>query len=264
MKRNLAFFRLAVVTNLEYRLNYFTDAILQPVCAALIELTLWYSIFRTAHTEQIGGFQQSYYLAYALWAPFVSRITSNWMYEFRMIGEIESGGLNSLLVRPMSFFEYYMSQLLGYKVITTLISMVVPIGLCLVLELPVHLSSLPATFALLVYYVILVYLMSFIVSTLAFHLTKVHSITAAKNLGLWLLSGELVPLDLIPQPYREWMIAMPFSSAVYLPVGYLTGRIDSTAFMHGFINTSYGIFIFGAIAWGMWHQGLKKYVGTGA
>lgn len=205
-----------------------------------------------------------HYLAYALWAPFVARITSNWMYEFRMIEEIESGSLNSLLVRPMSFFEYYLSQLMGYKIVTTLISLLVPILVGYLFSLPVNVSRLPLAFALIIYYVLFIYLLSFIVSTIAFHLTKIHSMTVAKNLALWLFSGELVPLDLIPKPYQEIFINLPFASAVYLPVGYITGRLDQAALLHGFQSTTLGLVVGGAVAFGLWKWGLRKYVGTGA
>jgi ABC-2 type transport system permease protein len=263
-KRNKAFFWLAVVSNLEYRFNYFTDAILQPVVSAVIELTLWYAVFRLAATQLFGGYPLENYLAYALWAPFVARITSNWMYEFRMTAEIEFGTINGLLVRPISFFECYLSQLLGYKVVTTAISLVVPISVCLFLDLPIFFSRVPIALTLIIYYVIFIYLLSFIITTIAFHLTKTHSLTVAKNLGLWILSGELVPLDLLPEPYRTWILHLPFANAVYIPVGYLTGRVPESLLWQGFYSTTLGLIVLGAASFFLWKVGLRKYVGTGA
>ncbi len=63
---------------------------------------------------------------------------------------------------------------------------------------------------------------SFLVSCAAFFLNKIHSFTAAKNLALWVISGEIIPLDLMPEPFRTILIALPFSSGVFIPVGYLT------------------------------------------
>src|SRR4051812_23467450 len=111
LRRNLGFAKLAIVSNLEYRVNYLIDALLQPIITTGIELTLWYAIFKTSNSPTIGGFTREYYLSYALWAAFAARISVSWMYEFRMIEEIESGSVNSLIVRPMSFYEYYLSQL---------------------------------------------------------------------------------------------------------------------------------------------------------
>ena len=263
-RRNLAFFRLAIITNLEYRVNFLTDTILQPICTAFIELMLWIAIFASTSQLEIGGFSRDYYLAYALWAAFIARITVSWMYESRMIDEVESGSINGLLVRPMSFFEYYLSQLMGYKVITSSFSLMVPLVLIYFMKLPTEFSRIPIALALALYYLVLVHCLSFIISTFAFHLTRVHSFTVAKNLGLWLLSGELIPLDLLPEPWRSLIINLPFCNAVYIPVGYITGRIPFEMVVHGFITNTIGLLIFGAIGWFCWNRGVKTYTGTGA
>lgn len=263
-KRNKAFFKLAVLSNLEYRLNYFIDAILQPMIAAGIEVTLWYSLFHTLGKTEIGGYAQNSYLAYALWTAFVTRISINWMYEFRMIEDIESGTINSLLVRPISFFESHLSQFLGYKIVTTLISLSIPLTVTWVFGLPFDYSKIPLALGLVTYYLFFLHLTSFCVATFAFHLNKIHSFTVAKNLTLWVLCGELFPLDLLPEPLKSIIINLPFSSGVYLPVGYLTGRVSHETLMQGFLSTTVGIFIFAVISIGLWKKGLSSYSGTGA
>jgi len=199
-----------------------------------------------------------------MWGTFLARITSNWMYEFRMVEEIESGTINGLLVRPMSFFEYYLSQFMGYKMITTLCSMVIPFLAVWIFSMPTNFERLPVAFLLVFYYLFLVHAISFIVSSVAFSLTRIHSLTVAKNLAFWILSGELVPIDLVPEPYRHWILSLPFCNAVYIPVGYITGRIPIEMVWHGFLTTTVGLIITGTLGSLMWKQGLKKYVGTGA
>lgn len=245
-------------------MNFITDAIIQPVCTALIELMLWWSIFASTQALEIGGFTRDYYLAYALWAAFVARISVSWMYEFKMIEEVESGSINGLLVRPMNFFEYYLSQLFGYKIITSAFSLLVPIIGVLIFKLPTDFSKLPLALALILYYLVLVHCISFIISTFAFHLTRVHSFTVAKNLGLWLLSGELIPLDLLPEPWKSLVLNLPFCNAVYIPVGYLNGRVSFDLLMHGFYTNTVGVLFFGFLSWAFWRWGLSKYAGTGA
>jgi ABC-2 type transport system permease protein len=263
-RRNRAFFRLAVISNLEYRLNFFTDSIIQPCITGLVELTLWIALFKATAQTQINGFSLEAYLSYALWAAFTSRITSTWMYEYRMINEIDSGSINSLLVRPLSFFEYYLSQFLGYKFITSVFSLLVPLGICWWMGFPIYLNRLPEVLALITYYLVLVQLLSFIVATTAFHLNRVTSFTVTKNLALWLLSGELVPIDLFPENIQKILLSLPFANAVYVPVGYLTGRVSESTMRNGWLNTTLGILVLSAIAAVAWRQGLRKYAGTGA
>lgn len=263
-KRNLAFANLAIVSNLEYRLNYFVDAVLQPTLTTGIEILLWFAVFKGAQATEIGGFTQEYYLSYALWGAFFARICTSWMYEVRMIAEIDTGTINSLLTRPMSFYEYYFSQLMGYKFITTIVSMMVPLFAIMVFKLPTQLTRLPLTFALEFYYLILVHSISFVIASCAFYLNKVYSFTSAKNLALWLFTGELLPLDLMPEPFKSLVISLPFSAGVYVPVGYLTGRLEITSVWRSFISVTVGIVIVNLIGATLWKNGLKAYSGTGA
>lgn len=263
-KRNLAFANLAIVSNLEYRLNYFVDAVLQPTLTTGIEMLLWYAVFKGAAAATIAGFAQEYYLSYALWGAFFARICTSWMYESRMIQEIDTGSINSLLTRPMSFYEYYFSQLMGYKFITTVVSMVVPLLAVLIFDLPTQYSRLPLAFALEFYYLILVHSISFIVAVSAFYLNKSYALTGAKNLALWLFTGELFPLDLMPEPIKTYVIALPFSAGVYVPVGYLTGRLEISTVLQSFISITIGIVLVNALGAFFWRQGLKNYAGTGA
>jgi ABC-2 type transport system permease protein len=263
-KRNLAFAKLAIVTNLEYRLNYFVDALVQPTLTTGIEILLWIGVFKGASSTTIAGFSENSYLSYALWSAFFARIATSWMYEFRMVEEVSSGTINSLIVRPMSFYEYYLSQLMGYKFVTTVVSLVVPIVACFFFDLPAIFSRLPLATLLCFYYLILVHTMSFIISTMAFHFTKISSITTAKNLLFWILMGELFPLDLLPDPWKNIFISLPFSSGVFTPVAYLTGRVGIEVVYTGFISVTVGLVVFNALAAYLWKRGVASYVGTGA
>lgn len=268
LRRNWAFAKLAIVSNLEYRLNYFVDALVQPSLACLIEVALWTSIFATilvaTGKTEIGGFTKDYYIAYVIWSAFIARISSNWMYEFRMIEDINNGTMNTVITRPMSFFEYYFSQFMGYKIITLFVSISVPIAACLILDLPLNFARLPLALALVMYYLIFLYLLSFIVATVSFYLNRIYGLTMAKNLALWIISGELVPLDIFPEPSRSFLMSLPFANGVFTPTAYLTGRIDLQAILNGFTSVTFGIIICAIIASLAWQKGMKQYTGTGA
>jgi len=244
--------------------NFLSDAVLQPVLATAIEVTLWVAVFAGSGVTEIAGFGKESYLAYVLWAAFVGRTTSTWMYEFRMIEEIEMGSVNTLLSRPVSFFEYYLSQFMGYKLVVSSISFLFPLAACAAMGLPLHYDRLPAAMALIAFFLLFVQTMSFCIACLAFKLNKVSSFTVAKNLGLWLLSGELLPLDLMPAGWKELVISLPFANAVYIPVAYMTGRVGADVLLTGFLSSAAGLAFMGMLAYVMWQRGLRQYSGTGA
>jgi ABC-2 type transport system permease protein len=263
-KKNLGFARLGVLTNVEYRLNFLVDAAVQPAMTAVIEVALWIVLFRGIGGETLAGHPKENYLLYALWAAFWGRIASNWIYEHRMIEEIESGSVNAFLARPVTFFEAYWSQYIGYKL--AMIAAAIPIvcGVQAACGLGLPPARLFASLALLLLYLFFLHCLSFFVASLAFFFNRVYSLTIAKNFFLWLLSGELLPLDLVPGPWRDVVIALPFSSGVYVPVAYLTGRAGEEALIQGFISTFVGIGVVGFTAKLLWQRGLRVYAGTGA
>ncbi len=264
-RRNLALAKLGIVSNLEYRFNFIIDAFIQPILSVGVEVLLWIAIFKTADSSGlIGGFAKENYLAYALWAPFLGRIAISWMYESMMVEEVVSGSINTILSRPISFFEYYLSQTMGYKVITTLFSMTVPLFASLYFKLPVHYDRLIPAFMLVVYYLLLVHTMSFLVSTLGFYLTRVRSFTLLKNLSLMLLGGELVPIDLMPKYLSDILLSLPFSSGVYVPLALITGRADYNLLYRGFFNITWGLAATGLLSVILWKRGVREYTGTGA
>lgn len=264
-RRNLALAELGIVSNLEYRFNFIIDAFIQPILTVGIEVLLWIAIFKTAGASGlIGGFGRDAYLAYAVWAPFLGRIAISWMYESMMVEEVVSGSINTILSRPISFFEYYLSQTLGYKVVTTIFSMIVPIAASIYFKLPVFYGRLPLAFVLVVYYILLVHTMSFMVSTLGFYLTRVRSFTLLKNLTLLLLGGELVPIDLMPQGLSELLLNLPFSAGVYIPLAYITNRNDISLMYTGFYNVTWALILCGLVSYLLWTNGVKQYTGTGA
>lgn len=186
------------------------------------------------------------------------------MYEFRMVEEIDSGSVNSVLTRPISFYEFYLSQFMGYKLLTSAISMLVPITLTLYMDGPTIHSRIPVALALQVAYLILVHTLSFSVASLGFFLNRVHGFTVAKNIALTMFTGELFPLDLIPQPFRDYILWLPFSNAVYVPVGYITGRVGIEQVERGLLSILISLLIAAAIANLLWSSGRRRYSGTGA
>jgi ABC-2 type transport system permease protein len=234
-----------------------------PICTFIVEAAFWTGLIHASGSPLLAGFPLPYYLGYFLW--LILQLGSlNWRFERIMISEINSGAVNSLLLRPSSFFEYHLGQLLGQKIVV--VAMMTPVVLLIawIWELPFYAERLPAALLMGFLYVILVFSLHFAVASMAFFLDHVYSLNTTKNMILWILTGELMPLDLIPSPVREWVIALPFSCGIYLPAAYVSGRITTDTFMKGFISLAIGGIFFGLLAKCVWRMGLRRYGGTGA
>jgi ABC-2 type transport system permease protein len=264
IQRNLAFAKLGIQTNLEYRFNFFIDAAVQPAMTGMIEIFLWLALFAAIKSDTLNGFSKESYLAYVIWSSFIGRVAISWMYEHLMMEEIETGSINAIILRPMTFFEYYLSQLLGYKLVVYCCSILVPLCVALYFNLPTDLSRFPLVTLLVFYYLIFIHAMSFLTACFAFFLNRVRSFTLVKNFTIYIMSGELFPLDLLPEFWKNLFLKLPFSAGVYIPVGYITGRVGTDIVMQGFINTTIGLIVVLSISYAVWRKGLGSYSGTGA
>jgi len=260
----LVYGKLAAESHLEYRFNSFVDWCISPFISSIVEIAMWWTMFQAMGVSVLGGFPREYYISYVTWAVFFARISANWMYEFRMLQEVESGSINSILVRPMNIYEYYLGQFMGYKLMTTLFSLWLPAILALIIGGTTDFVRLPLSILLMCVYLVFTYTLSFCILTLSFKLTKVGSFTVTKNFFIWLASGELFPLDLLPPTFKTLSSYLPFASGCYIPVGYLTHRLDIEALIKGFIVTIIWTGVLGVLGAFSWRRGLRAYSGTGA
>ena len=262
-KRNQACVRLGIANRLVYPVDFFMGIFFIPICAFLVEAAFWMGLIQVSGSPLLGGFPVSYYLGYFLWI-MLQLGSINWMFERRMISEINSGAVNSILLRPSSFYEYHLGQLLGQKLIVVIAMTPVALFIAWMWDLPFQIERLPAALLMGFLYVILIFSLHFAVASAAFFFDHVYSLNTTKNMIIWFLSGELMPLDLMPSPLREWVIALPFSCGIYLPAAYLSGRIEADVFMRGFLSLAIGGVVFGLLARYVWKKGLRSYGGTGA
>ena len=157
-----------------------------------------------------------------------------------------------------------MGQLLGQKLIVAMTMTPVVFLIAWIWDLPFHVERFPIALIMGFCYVLLLFSLHFAVAAMAFFFDHVYSLNNTKNMIIWFLTGELMPLDLLPSPLREWVIALPFSCGIYLPAAYVSGRITTEVFLRGFISLSVGGVFFALLARFIWQRGLRRYGGTGA
>ncbi len=245
-------------------MNLFFDAVVQPAITACVEMLLWIAIFKSTGASQFGGYNLYSYLQYVLWAAFFARISISWMYEYKMVSDVDTGAINAILLRPFSFFSFYWGQLVGYKALTGFVSLLIPFTIGFFYPEAFHYNRLPQIFFMIFMFLFFVHTTGFILSSMAFYWNRVFSFCVAKNLIMVFFSGELYPLDLLPYPYKELALWLPFPCGVYVPVAYLTGRLGHQEFLECLIRLAIiNVFVyFGAQA--LWRKGLRSYSGTGA
>ena len=68
----------------------------------------------------------------------------------------------------------------------------------------------------------------------------------------------------MPKFLEKIFLILPFSSGVYVPLAYLSGRADFTLVKTGFFNVTWAIALMGIVCMLLWKKGVREYTGTGA
>jgi ABC-2 type transport system permease protein len=76
--------------------------------------------------------------------------------------------------------------------------------------------------------------------------------------------GEVFPLDILPMPYKDILINLPFSAGVFTPVAYLVGRVGVQSMINSFISLTVSLVFLNTFAYLFWKKSLREYTGTGA
>ena len=245
---------------LQYRSFFFILAfglMIQP----LIYLLVWST---AARGQPIGGMTRDEFVAYYLVLILVNQVTysqTNWT-----VGDlIRYGQMNRLLVRPLSpFFDFLSSEVAG-KVVYLVFDLLIVIGLALVMRPDLHPSleeALAFVPALLLAWG-LRFLWGFWLAVLAFWATRADALLALQDSLVFLLSGQVAPVPVLPGLLHTLAVILPFRYMVGFPVEILTGQLEAAEMVSGFAIQIGWLAVALALSGLLWRAGVRHYSAVG-
>ena len=240
----------------------------------LVMMALWNAV---AADGPVGRFTQQDLRTYFLATLVVRILTSTWMvWELTM--DIRQGRLATRLLRPMHPLIAYSAQHLAAVPLRTL--MVSPIIVVLLLSMASHsaVAGVPSpladpqrlaiVLAALAGAWLLLFLTMVIIGTLAMFVDSALSV-----FELWLgvhfiLSGYLVPIELLPDLLPAWArqlpYVLPFWYSLGFPVETAVGMLDTGAALRA-LGVQW-LYVVGLLVTAMlvWRAGLRRFVAFGA
>lgn len=248
---------------MEYRANFLVNNLLGLVIGAAVNMYLWKAVFDSTKNLTIASMGLSEMLVYIATASLCARITESSRSVRNASEEIRSGELNKYLLKPISHAAYTLigsfAERASSFAFVVLLALVV--GLPLAHSTGAHISAVGVLLALPILLCALVInsLISITISYLAFWFDEVWTFHVVKDISLWFLSGQLLPMSALPATARLAADVLPFQYLAYVPAGLIIGTISPAEFP---------MYLAGAVAWVgitagatalIWYRGLARF-----
>tara|TARA_B100000674_G_C37793270_1_gene892822 strand:- start:158 stop:985 length:828 start_codon:yes stop_codon:yes gene_type:complete len=223
-KKYSSILRASIITALEYKANSMVG-LFAILSGLLVEYLIWsmvYSSQATGHTIDGLTTQWSFnrLIAYIFLSMIIGQLKSSWVTSHEMIMQIRQGFMNQYIVKPLSFFSYHLMNFIGtnilYYVPYALLIFFSPI----IFSNIIFINSIQIPFFLLalVMSIYLSYSIYFFMVCFAFWFGEVRALLAAYNISMFVLAGQIIPLDFFPDYYNQVINFTPIPYLIKFPV----------------------------------------------
>jgi ABC-2 type transport system permease protein len=228
----------------------------------LVSLALWSAI---AASGPVGRYGPTQFVAYFLATLVVRQLTGSWIV-WELNQEIKSGTLARRLLKPIHPLIHFSASNLANVPLRAAISAPIA-GAMLIFGAGSHFPHDPALLAILAASLVLSWVINFftmaIIGSLAFYIESSTSVFEVWLMGFMVLSGYLIPLELLPGAARTIAYALPFRYTLAFPVEIAIGMLDRQAALHQlFVQTLFATGTGGFSIW-FFSRGLKRFQAFG-
>jgi ABC-2 type transport system permease protein len=227
----------------------------------LIFLFVWYT---AASGQAVGGLTQGEFVTYYLLFILVNQLTyaqTNWT-----VGDgIRDGRLSFTLLRPISPFLAPLPTELAGKAVFMIFVVPVAVLLALLLHPVLHLTHLNAlafipTLALAW---LLRFFWGYWLALLAFWATRADALLAVQDALIFLLAGQVAPIEVLPAPLQTMAKILPFRYMISFPIEVLTGQVNASDLLIGLAYQSGWLALALVLCITIWRTGLRRYTAIG-
>lgn len=247
----------------EYRANWWISiaSFIIPVTGLMF---LWKAVF--GETEKIAGYTLSEIITYYILSRFIIQVIPQTVW--REIGDnIRTGELNLFLLRPLNYMGYYFTSIMTTNLLYGLFALTLTATFASFFRDALVLLKSHVNWALFVMSLLGGMILGFVFGTClcltAFWVEDVGGITRIQELAGAMLSGALIPLDLLPAWAERIANVLPFRYLLGFQAEIYLQRLSITQMAQGFGLMVVWIGTFAVLSAVMWNQGVKRYAAYG-
>jgi len=259
-------FRVSLSERMTYRADFLLGTILRflPLVTTIL---LWKAIYEGSGQESLAGFRYREMIAYLLLTHISRMFSSMPGLASGIARDVREGTLKRYLIQPVDMIGYLVSYRVAHKVAYITMSFL-PYALIFFLCRG-YFDGFPDALTLAAYAVSLVlsFLVGFFfeasVGMVGFWFLEVTSLLYIVMTLNFFISGHMLPLDLLPQPWSGILKALPFQYMAYFPAVVFLRKITGWELaLHLLLELTWTI-VFVVLCRTLYRLGLKRYSAYG-
>ncbi len=259
-------FRASLVERMAYRGDFLLGTVLRflPMVTTIL---LWRSVYAGSGQTSLAGFDYHEMIAYLLLVHISRMFSSMPNLAAGIARDIREGTLKRYLVQPLDLIGYLVSYRVAHKV-AYIVTSALPYGLLFFLCRGYfhHFPDAP-TFAAYLLSLVLAFLVGFFfeacVGMVGFWFLEVTSVLYIVMTLNFFISGQMLPLDLLPRPWSSILKALPFQYMAYFPSVVFLGKVKGADLAWGLMGEAAWALFFVLLARGLYRLGLRRYSAYG-
>lgn len=248
----------------QYRANLYMY-LLYWLVSPIVYLSVWVTIANSQGS--VKGFTANDFITYYLTLLIIDQLTSEITIHI-FAYKIQDGTLSGDLLRPVHpILTGALVNNIAFKALQLLVF--IPIWLILFLLFqPDYSSVTPGSILLSIPAIIIGFCLSFllgaIVTCMAFWTTRVYSVAQFVWLAVMLLSGQFVPLQLMPEGIQAVAQVLPFQMFRFVPIEIILNRLPPEVIVRDYaISLVWLVIFYFSFRW-VWREGVKRFSAVGA
>ncbi len=261
-----AIFRVSLAERMTYRGDFLIATIFRflPMVTTIL---LWQAIYLGSGESELSGFRYREMIAYLLLTHISRMFSSMPNLAAGIARDVREGTLKRYLLQPMDMIGYLLACRIAHKfayIVTSFLPYALLFFVC-----RGFFDGFPGPETLLAYALslVLAFLVGFFfeasVGMVGFWFLEVTSLLYIVMTLNFFISGQMLPLDLLPQPWSGLLKILPFQYLAYFPAVVFLGKIQGTAlWLHLLGELLWGVF-FMILTRALFRLGLRRYSAFG-
>lgn len=230
-----------------------------------ILLFVWSSIFTQNNSFQ--GFTLSGIIFYYLLSIIMRMLTASPFEEWR-VDEIRNGNIDRYLIQPAGYIQHIFTQFVAGKSIYSALNLPLLLGVVFFFSRIFQFTIPTLSFdnvipilTLIIFSLFFNFSLGLLIVLLGFWLENAENLEHFKWLLVSLLSGQILPIDLMPETLQKITWALPFKYLIGIPGMVALNKYDLVIFDYLYMLVTLGLSTL-LLAF-IWHKAKYKYSSIG-